>query len=364
MLYNKKVFIFFFLGLSLLFAQQESTAQTGWEFESYGEMQGWIFKDSEYMLKEGFLHLENAKTHRIVSPALNIPADYRLFVIRAESLQDGILAMGFQSSTGKIVKKFSSLKRGLNEYKISLYDFESDDQIYAFVVDFIVPSQTRIDFIRFKKPSLTQKIGLFWGDFWTPDLRKTPIAFVRTPNVGRFSFITVLYIVVSSCSALLYIYFRSKNVSKPFLKALTFSFVFGGLLFTLRMDYNWARVWSDDIRKLHGSSINERLGGFYGIYIENAPELLEFTNFIKSSIPPGEAVRPVVRRDGDYITLIMRYFLLPVKTSDKARYVWLFDEKNVHYYEERGSLLKEGQVILENVRLVGQSGPGYLFIRE
>lgn len=364
MRFNRNFLIFFVFSLSLFFAQRESIAQSEWEFESYGELQGWMFMNSEYMLKDGFLYLKNTKTIRVVSPALNIPVDYWMFVIRVESLQDGMLAMGFQSSTEKIIKKFSVLKKGLNEYRVSLHDFDSNNQISAFVVDFMGTSQVRIDSIRFKKPSLGNQLGLYWEDFWAPELNKTSIAFVSTPKAGNLSFITILYIVVSACSAFLFIYFRSRNASKPFVKALFFSFLFGGLLFTWRMDYNWVRIWSDDTMKLQKSSINERLGWFYGIYIDKAPELLEFTNYIKSIIPPSEAVNPVDKQDGDNIALIMKYFLLPIKTSKNARYVWLFDEKNVLYDQERDHLLKEGRVILENVRLVGHSGPGYLFIKK
>ncbi|MBI5586823.1 MAG: hypothetical protein HY889_00475 [Deltaproteobacteria bacterium] len=342
--------------LALLFSLLSSSARSeeyGWGAVAIVNHPGWQVVNSSYSVDGDTLVLTSDAAPRIVSPPLNIPASSDVLEIRLTSPSDGVGALGLGFPDGSIGTKYFKLRPGKRDYRLYLGDIVKKGRIQGFVVEFHGGEKKayRLESIRFFKPSVPELLRVFLEGFSEPDIIKvSTINSVTTPAFGPLSLMALLYMFIIILTATL-VGVRL-NGRKPLdkryaVRAVVVSFFIGAVVLTVRMDYNWAEFWAQESRTLSGKSVAERIREV------NGPEIgsfLMFIDFVKKSVPDGKSVAPATLPEGEQLAAMARYYLLPVKTSSKPDYLWLYNEAEVYYDPMTSSLKKNGVPIAAPVR--------------
>jgi hypothetical protein len=222
-----------------------------WEFHDRRELLGWETSnvDSVYIIRDRLFVKGEMGFLRIISPSgLNIPYSNNALWLRVKGEKQGRgkVLLGSSSGGERFEKEFRIEGGGVyRDYRIYTGDmFPSGDLIDRFAVDFPADEvEAEIEFIRFYEPSLFQLFNLLWSQFWEPDeIKGRTINFITTPKVGSFSFFTVLYvlIIILSIGIILGSLLRKAALTYgSVVRVLVISFLVGGGLFAVRMDYNW-----------------------------------------------------------------------------------------------------------------------------
>jgi len=85
----------------------------------------------------------------------------------------------------------------------------------------------------------------------------------------------------------------------------------------------------------------------------NGPEtaaFLSFIDFVKKSVPEGKTVAPANLQPGERLATVARYYLLPVVTSSRPDYIWVYNDAGVYFDPSDASLKKGGQVVAARVK--------------
>jgi hypothetical protein len=353
--------IFFSLGLQGLCR----AGVYGWEFKDGREIAGWRaqniyagYIENDHLVVKGF-----GASNALISPEpLHIPSSEGLLSLRIETQNGGrakLLVMTSKDTSG-FIKRFA-LEKEIQDYRFYLGDkLQSGEYIEKLVILFPVHKQgtVRIDFIRFSEPSLPQLFGALWSGFWEPDtIKGTTINFVTTPYFGSYSFLTILYVFIIFLSAGILMGSVARKTPPGYssvMRALLVSFLVAGGLFAVRMDYNWFKLWQEDLREFSGKEVRERIPVVFG----GDSQFFDFIDFVKSTVPEGQKVRPAAKSFNDLYASLARYHLLPVKTSASARYLWVYLDRDVYFDSVSRSLKKGDKTVAGPVEPVGSFMPG------
>ncbi len=227
-------------------------------------------------------------------------------------------------------------------------------QVQDFVLEFYSTENVvlRLQSIRLYEPTTAEVASLLWEEFWRPDfITGATVGFVTTPSAGPLGFLSILYILMAVLFTAILIIWRTRGGSewrKDVTKAVVVVIASAGILFALRMDYNWLVIWRDDLKTLTPVGVDERLRI---VYNHNFDSFLDFISFVKESVPPGQAVRPATLGYDTPLAAIARYYMLPLEHSASARYLWSYGE--VLYTDPATSALRDskGRLIAPRARL-------------
>lgn len=333
--------------------------ELSWTFKEPVAPPGWEMWGVEPSFDRGGVVLKGMNRPRIVSPALDIPA-IALF-IKMKSNEGGIFAVGFLSSSNKVYTSFLRLKGGTesSDYRIYAGDLlKPDESISRLIIEFPEGASVTLDSIGFYTPAFAELLKLRWEAFWAPEIVKgSTINYISNPAFGTVSFIIILYgvVVISAFAILVFRFSRGRALERDSIaRAFLISFFIGAFLYTVRMDYNWLKMWGHDRADLSGKDAGGRQRVLYKVY-DSTGDFLDFINRARSAVPVGEKVRPAVKYPYDQFALIGRYFFLPVMTSVDGRFIWTYNDKEVYFDPNARSLKSGNGVIAYPVRPV----PGF-----
>ncbi len=226
--------------------------------------------------------------------------------------------------------------------------------INDFVIEFFSPEKisVRLDGLRFYEPTGAGLLSLLWGEFWAPDfITGMTVGFVSTPEAGGVGFISMLYVLIGLAFITVLIVYRLRGRGLSLRKAaglFVIIFLLASLLFTLRMDYNWLSIFSDDVNTLSPVDVEKR------IHLVNNRDLdvfFDFIDFVKKTVPPGKSVRPATIGENTPLGAVARYYLLPLEDSEEADFLWSY-ARALRLDANSGTLYDgKGKVIAPKVRL-------------
>lgn len=202
-----------------------------------------------------------------------------------------------------------------------------------------------------------------WEGFWRPSqINAATITTVATPLLKGVSFQLILFFIIALLIPV-FLYAASRaRMEQALQAAVLFAFIAAGSLFAARMDYNWLVAWSDEAGKLSGKSTADRVKAVNNGYLD---ELMDQTGFMRQSLPEGAKVSLSGVDGTSRLASLGRYYLLPVRASSEAGYIWTYRAEGLSLDTASGSLMKDGQVVASPVRLVKDFGKGSaLFVRE
>jgi|GEM_PF-6146212 hypothetical protein len=278
---------------------------------------------------------------------------------------DALLTV-YVRSNGKVFPERVNIRAGQGKGP-ALYRFLTGEDEYGPTAELaaIEIRAARIDFA-VHSVALTPAIGTdyiaaLWEEFWRPAyINAATITTIETPRFMGVSFqVYLLFIVALLVPVFLYAVSKTRPTG-ALQAAVLFAFIGAGTLSALRMDYNWLVAWGDEAGRLSGRDAFERVRAVNSGWLD---ELLEQTDYMKKNLPEDASVAIAGVEESSRLASIGRYYLLPLRVSSDARYVWTYRTEGLSF--DGSSLMKGGRVISSPVRLVKDFGEGSaLFIRE
>lgn len=345
-----------------------------WDFDRSNGLAGWELSGAAgAVLTDRALRVTGTRP-TMVSPAVGFDARGKVLMLRIKSPVRGAAAVGLVAGRDIDRRLFDIVPtEGFRDIRIYLGGLSPrggrtyDRVVIQFPDTTKSLSPLEVDFVRIDEPGPAGLLRAWWTGFWDVefiDTRAATVSNVKTPRVGPVSFLTALYVfmaLVFAAAAAASVYSRRASQAAVdtgglVARAAFIAFMAGGALYTLRMDYNWLVMWGRDIEALSGRETRERTADRFGIYHRDFDVFLDFIDLVKSTVPEGAPVRPAVRPPGDTMGQLAKYFLLPVMTSDRARFIWVFDDGTV--YDPATLTLRKGlEVVAYPVREVARLGP-------
>ncbi len=217
-----------------------------------------------------------------------------------------------------------------------------------------------------------------WKSFWdVVPLSQTTINFIESPLIGTTSFLIPFYLFLISSAVLIFIVenlrhgdlqlgrsFKStshkrrsdlrtgpqgrrhhllQTIVLSLMKTVILTCIAGGILFALRMDYGWYKLWEFDKEVLAPMSLDERIA-----FLEQARINL-FAQWLRTNIPQNEQVRIIT--SNSYFRFVLKYYLLPVKSSENGNYIVVAGE-NYSFDPAKHTLLQDRNIVEQNLVLI------------
>lgn len=199
-------------------------------------------------------------------------------------------------------------------------------------------------------------VGTFWD---VSSIRGTTINFVDTPVIGSVSFLIPLYILLALIAAAIFFIVRRNRAQvrgNAVARALIPAFAAAALLFAIRMDYGWYKMWQLDRKGPPPGSLDEGIA-------EDLRTAYSFVLDFKKTVPPAEKIR--ILTDDMYDRMVLKYYLLPVKVSGAANYIVVFSDNHVVFDPAGKILVQDGIVVEKNVALIASyEGKFFVFHKE
>jgi len=320
------------------FAPTADGAGADFAFSNSAAISGLRFEHVEKArFTEGGLLLRGNSYIKIGPPArFHMPARRVAMDMRFQSLKGIICNIRIKASNGRKAMKTVRVKvlegnSGETRLRVYLGNIGRDG---ADVRDFVVAFYSgtgdvivRLDSIRLYEPTIAELASVLWEEFWRPDyISGSTIAFVTTPEAGGVGFLTMLYVFTGAVFFVVLLVYRMRACAisrRRAAGAMVVIMLVAGVIFAVRMDYNWLDNWVDDAKVLSPATVDER------IRIENDHSLdsfLDFINFMKDAVPPGRAVHPATIVTGSTLAAVARYYLLPIEESRGASLLWSYGE--------------------------------------
>jgi hypothetical protein len=144
------------------------------------------------------------------------------------------------------------------------------------------------------------------------------------------------------------------------MKSIVLSFTTVGIVFALRMDYNWWMELKKDVTLLEKSFdhrmrviFDERVPALLNpedTLLESGSSLYYTAKILKRIIPPDEKVR--IYAGEEHSELKLKYYLLPILVSRNGNYVIVYHDENIVFDPSKKALKRNGKMIGRNVSLV------------
>lgn len=346
-----------------------------WDFSRTEGALGWQAPGAEDVYLEGtVLALRGVKPLIISPPGLGAPASANVVQVRVKSPVYGAMVVGLVTETGEVLRKFADLdvSTSAEDHLIYVGDVVPEGSTIQRVLVQFPPTlgtagAVEVDLVRIFEPATAELLAAWWRGFWDTgsiDIKVATVSNIDTPWFGPVNFIAALY-VVGLLAAAGYIVLRARK-RRPGTdlagRALVAAFVAAGVIYAVRMDYNWLVSWGRDARAMSGKPVRERIENRFAIITPAFPAFLDFMDFIRDNVPEGETVRPAARPQGDTVSTLARYFLLPVRSGAGARFLWTFDD-GVVYDPASRALRKDDEVVAAPVTPYARFAPGAVVYR-
>lgn len=179
-----------------------------------------------------------------------------------------------------------------------------------------------------------------WSEFWNTDIISgTTINHIKPPYTGFLSFPVIIILI--ALAAFLVLTLMKRRYSRGALaRSLVLASVFAGLLFALRMDYNWLRMFASDARNYSGRDIAERVVQTEG------HDFYYFMEYVRKSLPKGAEARSLEidpSKPGYFFTKLGNYYLLPTLASEDGGFIWVNERIQGSYDPATGTISLYGR---------------------
>lgn len=347
------------LVLVILLISSAAFGRTSFDYGP-GHFSSWRFVNINdgYVGQDAMVLKGRGKLGFFSPPDLGIPASASLLTLGVASEKDAgcIVTIGVRGRP-KPIQRFFLIKGTGSEGKTverNLYlgnMLLSDDTISGLAVELAGMGDitVRVESLSFREPAYVDLAAVLWESFWEPDfLTGTSINFITTPKVGFISFYAIIYTVMALTLAGIIVFSlargRERSSEDTLVRAVIGSFLIASVAVTIRMDYNWLTIWKDDLA-LAGKSEIERVKA---VHRGDLDSLIDFVELVKKTVPEGEPVYPADPRETKSKTLA-RYYMLPVKTSPEARFIWAFGEEGIEYDQDARAVFKGGKPLASDL---------------
>ncbi|CAG1065446.1 hypothetical protein BAC1_01027 [uncultured bacterium] len=285
--------------------------------------------------------------------------------LNISSATDALLTI-YVRSNGKVFPERVNVRAGQGKGP-ALYRFLTGEDEYGPAAELaaIEIRAARVDFavhsLSLAPATGTGYIAALWEEFWRPAyINAATITTIETPQFMGVSFQVYLLFIVALLVPFFLFAVSKTRPSGGLQAAVLFAFIAAGTLSAVRMDYNWLAAWGDESGRLSGREVAERVRSVNGGWLD---ELLEQAEYMKKNLPEDATVRLAEVEESSRLASIGRYYLLPLRVSSDAGYVWTYRTEGLSL--DGSSLMKGGRVIATPVRLVKDFGEGSaLFIRK
>jgi hypothetical protein len=345
-----------FLSLLFFFYSVSYAEEYEWNFDNAQEIKGWTAMNADLKQKrDGVISVlgRSKDPFMLFSPSnLNIPSDLSCieFKLRVPPTNPYgyILIKTVDNRIGREKYEFSDP----NEFNIYIINIKkanlSNAAIDSFTFAFDGGIEAELDYVKFYKPLSIQFLEGYWKQFWEVSyIISATINTIYAPLVGKVSFLKILYILLFLLTICITFLFRPVNIDS-IIKSIILSCIIAGILFAIRMDYNWYMQWRLDQASLADKTLDEKLS-FVG-----RRHIYHLSNNLKNLVPPNEKVR--VYTGENYFILLFRYYLLPLKVSERGRYILVYRDNNISFDPLSNMLLRNNEVIAKDVYLVSTLG--------
>jgi len=363
---NKQITAFVALCLLCLFCRAGSAEEYEWRFDRGADALQWkALNATPENAADGFSLVRQAEPFWLVSPQnLNIPSDlsYAEFRLKApETYLRAYLIVKTRDDRSWDEEFTLGLPGAYHVYRINIQrGNKTGSPIAAIAFSFGGVDRVFLDYVKIYKPSLAQLVEVYWGAFWSvPFASPTTVNFMRTPLIGDYSFVAPLYVLLL-VAALCMVAFRGPVTRQSVVKSLLLSFVAAGALFAVRMDYSWYMQWRADRSSLGGRSFDERMSRMDGT------GAYDFAQGLKKIVPPGATVRiyaGTLEGRAGILEGKVKYYLLPVKVSETARYIAVFKDPAVSYDPIKKILSRDHEIVARDVEVITALGKDGLLYR-
>ena len=347
------------LCLSCIPANTHAGVKYSWDFEDNSEKHPWkIFSTASKDFSNGSLNLHGGSSPHIAqfsTPPLPVASTLRMKIKSRKSFSIDIILRMAPEKESYIKEYTHNGSEGFQEYRFYLSDLVEEGNIGAIGVRFNTSNaDISIASIKLYETTFTEGFGSLWEELWSPFVRYMgTINRIESPFEKPLPFAAVIGIITLLIFSIITLVrlIRKKDffTKRSLLHSVALSFLAGGLLFSVRMDYNWLYLVKEDVGSLAGKSPEERLSY---LYKGGFDDFFDFLNLIREATPDGEAVRPVEKGFMNFYAQLGRYYLLPMKTSERAGYLWAYNEKGLRYDRLKMTLTKHGELVAYPVVLV------------
>jgi hypothetical protein len=362
---NRQITTLIALCLLYLFCGTGYAEEYVWRFDQGSDAMHWkALNATPENTAAGFSLVRQDGPFWFVSPQnLNISPDlsYAEFRLKApETYLRGYLVVKTRDARSWEEEYTLGLPDAYHVYRVNIQKGNrTGSPVDAVAFSFGGVDRVFLDYIKIYKPSLSQLMGVYWGEFWSvPFASSTTVNFVETPLIGDYSFLAplhVLLLVIAFCMVAL----QRPVTRQSVVKSLLLSCVAAGALFAVRMDYTWYMQWRADRSSLGQRSFDERISRVDGT------GAYDFAQGLKKVIPPGATVRiyaGILEGKAGILEGKVRYYLLPVKVSASAPYIAVFKDPAVSYDPVKKLLSREHEIVARNIQLITAFGKdGFLY---
>lgn len=356
--------IFLFLAVMLLIPNHLWSANNYlWDFSREEDVRDWtgagaIFtylKESDAIKISAIDDSTDIKAFSVLSPNnlnLHINDNYFLKIkMRLTNSEDSAIFLKFRAkSDDKIISNpflFTDIKADdeFHTYKINLAEFLSSETIFdQFDINSTLVNRETIEIMSLEiyKPSVVELILQNMHEGFTRE-EVERLGWINTNNVkapmfGKMTMPLLLYL----SAFIIYISVRLINRNFTIKKAVILSLTSIVFIFALRMDYNWFMIFKKDLNTLSDKDITEKIS------MLSQSDFYNFILFIKKTIPENKTIKPFAKSDrSDYVR--GKYYLLPIKTSDEAEYIWIYNKK--YNFDQSTHTLTSGETTVSSVKL-------------
>lgn len=322
-----------------------SAAEHVWRFEDQSAIDQWIaVRGSKEPDPMGYIKIRGFDTFWFVSPPhLQMPADKSFVEFRLRVPSTYLKAyVIMKTAEGRTWQK--EFRYGMpGSFHLYTLDISADDlkdeMIDSFAFGFGSVEEVDLEHVKIYVPTLFQRVSLIWSRFWDVDyIQSTTVNFVETPFLGALPLPGLIYLFLP-LMVLGILVVRRRLDRSAIINALIISFLIGGILFALRMDYTWFSMFRLDRAVLGGKSMPERIS------LVEGTGTYEFAQHLKEIIHPEEEVRIYAGK----LESKLKYYLLPVKTSSHGRYIAVYEDGSITFRPEEHILMKKGKIIERKV---------------
>lgn len=350
---KSRVIILVTLCLLLLLCDAGYAQQYAWRFDDARNSLHWkaIDASTEQGPSGSVIIRSNGGTFWFASPpGLNIPprVSYVEFKLKAPATYlMGYLIMRTVDNRIWQEEFQLGLPDRFNIYRVNMQKgnpWNSPIDSFAFAFGGLGLDKVELNYVRCYEPSLIQSALIRWMEFWNASYAKaTTVNFIDMPFIGELSFLALLYIFIAFSMACTITALRAVNMT-ALRKALIISFILAGTLFALRMDYGWYVMWRLDRSTLSQRNYEER------VVLVDATGTYEFAAVVRKLIPTDASVRI----ECGTLAEKMKYYLLPLKASDRSRYVIVCSDSGV-VYDPGEKVLKRREAVVADHAFLMQS---------
>jgi hypothetical protein len=328
-----------------------------WDFHDQQDIRMWeTINVTSKKVENGFAYFYGQKSFRIISPSsLDIHPKYSILEIVLKT--PGHKGPGYiltRTTDGAV----STLRYKLgpsnkfNRYRFDLNKIgKSREHIDGIVLAFEETDSVILDYIKVYNP---------WLAFLKPYyVNLNSINWIETPSIGLRSFLEYLYVCFLILAVCFAIFMKPRNFGAV-MKSIVLSFTTVGIVFALRMDYNWWMELKKDVTLLEKSFdhrmrviFDERVPALLNpedTLLESGSSLYYTAKILKRIIPPDEKVR--IYAGEEHSELKLKYYLLPILVSRNGNYVIVYHDENIVFDPSKKALKRNGKMIGRNVSLV------------